>query len=76
MSTGEKVRRIRKEIGLTQQELGTRMGRSKQHISEIERGYKDCYKPLRSLAEALQVPCQELLDDVDLGKNVITHKTV
>ena len=68
MSTGEKVRQLRRELGWTQSRLGDEMGKSKQHISEIERGRKECYLPLRELAAALHVSCEELLDDADLQK--------
>ena len=66
MKTGEKVRHLRKKFGWTQEELGKRTGYSKQYISEIERGCKDCYQLLRQLAKALQTPCRDLLDDEEV----------
>ena len=66
MKTGEKVRNLRKQYNWTQEELGNRTGYSKQYISEIERGFKDCYQLLRQLSQALQSPCRDLLDDEEL----------
>ena len=35
---GQRVREVRKENGMTLAELGERIGRSKQWLSELERG--------------------------------------
>lgn len=63
MKTGEKIRNLRQKQGWTQQELGNRVGYSKQYLSDIERGTVDCYPLLRKIAEVFQVSCQDLLDD-------------
>ena len=63
MKTGDKVRVLRRGKGWTQEQLAEAIGYSKQYISEIERGNKDCYPLLRKLAQALDVSCQKLLND-------------
>ena len=55
MSIGDKIRHRRKELGLTQSELGQRVHKSSQVISNWERGYTTGIAPddLLSLASAL-----------------------
>ena len=47
MKTGDKVRVLRRGKGWTQEQLAEAIGYSKQYISEIERGNKDCYPLLK-----------------------------
>lgn len=75
MKTGEKIRNLRQKQGWTQQELGNRVGYSKQYLSDIERGTVDCYPLLRKMAEVFQVSCQDLLDDSH-EQTVYMHKKV
>ena len=55
MSIGDKIRQRRKELGLTQTELGKRVHKSSQVISNWERGYTTgiAADDLRQLAIAL-----------------------
>lgn len=57
---GKAIARIRKEIGITQQELSERTGLSRSHIAEIEAGrYSPTLKTLELIAEA----CNKKLKD-------------
>lgn len=68
MSTlGERVRRVREQRKLTQQQLGEKVGVSKKAISKIERGETKSPTPhhLRKLASALGVDYNWILDGDD-----------
>lgn len=63
---GENISKIRKEKGLSQEELALRAGIDKSYISHVENGLKNitCYK-LNQIAKALGVKITELLEGVD-----------
>lgn len=65
MTVGEKIKRIRKEKGLTQKELGTRLGNiSQQQIGQWETGKANPkIETLQRIADALNVALFEFLDD-------------
>lgn len=59
---GENCARIRKERGLTQEELSERSGFSQQYISDLERGKRNpTIVTLYELASALKATPVELL---------------
>ena len=60
MSIGDRIRQRRKELGLTQTELGRLVHKSSQVISNWERSYTTGIAPddLRSLAAALDTSVQ------------------
>ena len=62
MITGEQLRKIRKERGLTQEELATRAGNvSQAHIARIESGKTDPrLSVINSLVKALEVDANEV----------------
>lgn len=64
MTFGQKIKQLRTERGLTQEELAARVGKGKSYICNIEKGFRtttlDCIPPL---AEALNVPIGELMGD-------------
>lgn len=64
MTTGEKIRQLRKQLGLTQEELGQRIGVGKAAINKYEVGTVVNLKKstIYSLAEALGVSPVVLLD--------------
>jgi len=54
---GLRIRTIRKRRGLTQEELGERIGRSADAVSQIERGVNlPGFDTLERMAEVLAVP--------------------
>lgn len=63
MTTGEKIKQLRKERGLTQEELGNLIGVQKAAINKYETGVVVNLKQatIAALADALQVSPVELL---------------
>ena len=75
--TGERVRKHRRQKGLSQEQLGDLMGFSQSKISKIERderGDWDSLSDLRLIAKALDVPIQELVREDDNESAVDDHK--
>lgn len=61
---GQRVRRLRKARGLSQEQLAERAGISVTHMSHIETGNTKLSLPvLVSLSEALSVPADDLLHE-------------
>ncbi len=59
---GENVRRIRKERGLSQEELAFRAGMKRSYVSDLERGTRNpTVRALGRLADALGTNAVELL---------------
>jgi transcriptional regulator with XRE-family HTH domain len=57
-----KLRRLRREAALSQQELAERAGSTQETISRLERGHHDARgSTLRRLAETLGVEPRELM---------------
>ena len=67
MTTGEKIKQLRKRLGLTQEELGNLIGVQKAAINKYETGVIDDLKQsvIAALAEALHVSPIELLSPED-----------
>ena len=66
---GERVRKYRREKGLSQEQLGAMIGFSQSKISKIERGDWDSLSDLRLIARALEVPIEELVREDSRGGN-------
>lgn len=58
---GDKVRKYRRQKGLSQERLGELVGFSQSKISKIENGDWDSLSDLKLLAAALEVPIEELV---------------
>ena len=70
MHPGERVRKYRRQKGLSQEQLGAMVGFSQSKISKIEKGDWDSLSDLRLIAKALEVPIEELITDHnDEGQN-------
>ena len=62
MSTGENIKKARINAGLTQKELGERLGITSQSIAQWETGRRGPkYESLQKLSEALGVPVYTLM---------------
>lgn len=61
MNPGERVRELRRQRGLSQEQLGEKVGFSQSKISKIENGYCDSLSDLKLLAAVLEVPIEELV---------------
>ena len=60
---GKKIKRIRKEKGITQEELAFRAGISVDFLSLIERGKNaPSFENLEKLADAFGAPVRDLFD--------------
>ena len=60
----EKLRRLRREAALSQQELAERAGTTQETISRLERGHHAARgRTLRSIAAALNVKPRELIKE-------------
>lgn len=67
MTTGERVKKKRKEMGVSGAELARRIEVTSSYICQLERGTKTMPTPtLKAIAEALG--CTALDIDPDLGK--------
>ena len=73
MTVGEKIKTLRKSIGLTQTELGQRVGVQKNAVSKWECGRVEDIptSTIKQLANLFDVPASYLIDD-DLSN---THRT-
>ena len=60
---GFNIRRVREEIGLSQEELGALAGLHRAYIGQIERGEKNIgLKNLEKIAKALGIAIEDLFD--------------
>ncbi|TET44292.1 XRE family transcriptional regulator [candidate division TA06 bacterium] len=60
---GHKIRRLRREMGWSQEQLAFEAGLHRAYIGQIERGEKDIgLKNLEKIAKALDVPTNHLLE--------------
>ena len=72
LTTGEKIKQLRKQLGMTQEELGAKIGVQKAAINKYETGIVADLKKstLSSLAHALNVsPIDLLSPDDDLSQD-------
>lgn len=76
MSIGENIKHIRKEKGLTQRELGIRLGGiSQQQIGQWENGDKNPkLETLQKIADALEVPLIQIMDFIPLEQYKTTDE--
>lgn len=61
---GEAIKETRKKVGLTQEQLGERMGVKKSFVSKMENGHGIAYSTIMRAFKALGVPSASL----DLGQ--------
>jgi transcriptional regulator with XRE-family HTH domain len=64
MKFGQKLRKLREEKGMSQQELAKRLGyKTNSYVSDMERGrFIPSYGKLRDIAKALRTPFSKLKD--------------
>ena len=61
MKLGERIRRVRENIGITQKELARRLGTTSQNISQYERSLRNPKsETLSQIAQALEMPTEIL----------------
>ena len=66
----KRVRKYRRQKGLSQEQLGAMIGFSQSKISKIENGDWDSLSDLRLIARALGVKLKDLIDESDSGGSV------
>ncbi|MBX3349100.1 MAG: helix-turn-helix transcriptional regulator [Nitrospira sp.] len=65
---GREIARLRRRIGISQEELGFRAEVHRTYISQLERGLKSpTLGILLKLSRALKVPASKIVDHVDRG---------
>lgn len=71
MTTGDKIKLLRKSKGMTQSELGERLGVKKNAVSKWECGRVEDIPAgkLKMMAEIFEVPTSYLIDDEETIKN-------
>ncbi|MBJ7319617.1 MAG: helix-turn-helix transcriptional regulator [Brevundimonas sp.] len=61
---GKRVRHLRTEAGLSQEELAFRAGMKRSYLSDLERGTRNpTVRAMDRLAQALKVHPRQLLED-------------
>ena len=61
---GKRVRALRREAGLSQEELAFRAGMKRSYVSDLERGTRNpSVRALHRLATGLSVPPAKLLEE-------------
>ncbi len=77
MTVGENIQEMRREMGITIEELARRVGSDRFHIREIEaRGDHITVFELRFFARALHTTSMKLIGFEDLGKYNIQTITI
>ena len=75
MTTGEKIKNERKKAGLTQKQLGERLGVSFQAVAQWENDFRrPKYETIIKSADALMVQPEDILGDRDIRIVRITNK--
>lgn len=73
---GSLFQKRRKELGLTQEQLGERVGVNKSEISKIENGRSITFSTINKLSEALGVSAEIELKPTSLASTDIIHYIV
>jgi repressor LexA len=81
MTTGEKIKARREELGMTTEELGRLIGVQRSAVTKYEKGKIDLKNErLKQIAKALLIPAFELLsddpDEVQSVENDLTREIV
>lgn len=80
MELGEKIRKLRKEKGMTQKELSAKLGTTPQNLAQYENGKRNPkIETLQKIADALDVKVIKSNDEFDLvdaDTSVITEKNI
>lgn len=75
MTTGQRIKLARRNAGLTQKELGQKLGITYQTLAQWENDLrKPKFDTLKRIADALGVPVGELLGLEDMGGGLWGHE--
>lgn len=74
MNIGDNIKRLRKINGLTQSDLGKKLGITQSAIGQFEKGTSSLkIETIEKIAKALNVPISALLVGVDMDYNKFSH---
>ena len=77
MNIGEKIRKRRKELGLTTEELGRMIGVQRAAITKYEKGYVDLKATqVKMIADVLQISPALLLSDPEESLTQDEHRLI
>lgn len=66
LNFGNELRKVRKNLGLSQEELADRCGLHRTYIGGIERGERNpTLTILKRISDALDIPLYKLLKDIE-----------
>lgn len=72
MTTGQRIKAARKKVGVTQEDLGKKLGVSPSFVAQYETGKRNPkIETLKRIADALSISIYELIDGDDLKRAVI-----
>ena len=71
MTIGDNIRRFRKREGLTQQQLGDKLGVSQSAIGQFEKGTSLKIETIQKIAAALKISVTALLAGTDINYNEV-----
>lgn len=67
MDIGKKIKKYRKEKGLTQLDLATKSNMSRSYLADVENNrYNPSVETIKSIASALDVPIEEFFKEEDV----------
>lgn len=72
MTIGDNIRRFRKREGLTQQQLGDKLGVSQSAIGQFEKGTSLKIETIQKIAAALKISVTALLAGTDINYNEVS----
>ena len=77
MTLGEKIRKLRSDIGLTQEQLANKLGVSRQAITkwESDKGMPDIDN-LKAIGKLLNVTVDYLIDDIQNIDNIVLKEDI
>ena len=71
MSMGQKIKAVRRSRGLTQKELGQKLGLPFQSIAQWERDARNPkFETLQKIAEALETPIETFVPAMGMGDSI------
>jgi transcriptional regulator with XRE-family HTH domain len=73
VNIGRKIKQYRTDQSLTQQQLADRIGVSCEMISRYERGIHEPFNKINDIAEALNIPLENLLRQKEENKNEYSY---
>lgn len=66
---GLQIRRLRKKRGLSQEKFAEGIGKSREYVSNIERGvHWSSLEAIEQMAEFLHIPVKEIFDFPEIGQ--------